>query len=191
MARLAAVKPEAAEGKTKELFGAVQKKLGMVPNLIRTFGNSSAVLQAYLGFSGALEGGVLSAKLREQLALAVGQANQCGYCLSAHTAIGKMVGLSEEEILDNRQASSTDAKTQAALQFATSVVINRGLVSDKDYASLEQAGYTNEEIAEIIGAIALNLFTNYFNHIAETEIDFPAAPAIETSESYACGCAVN
>lgn len=191
MSRLQAVKPEAAEGKTKELLDAVQKKLGMVPNLIRTFANSPALLQAYLGFSGALESGVLSSRLREQIALTVGQTNGCDYCLSAHTAIGKMVGLSEEEILDNRRANSTDPKTQTALQFARIVVEKRGLISDQDFETLKQAEFTDEEVAEIIGAVVLNLFTNYFNHIAETVVDFPAAPEIELAEAHACACNVN
>ena len=196
MPRLLAVKPEEASGQTKDLLDAVQKKLGMVPNLIRTFANSPAVLQAYLGFSSALENGVLSPQLREQIALAVGQANQCDYCLSAHTAIGKMVGLSEEDILDNRLAKSTDSKTQSALRFARSVVEKKGLVSDQDVEQVKSAKFTDAEIAEIIAAVSLNVFTNYFNHVAETVVDFPPAAAVEdescTTDSMSaqagCGC---
>src|SRR5579864_7627184 len=102
MARLPIIDPEKSTGKTHELLAAVQKKLGLVPNSMRVMVNSPAVLEAYIGFSGALDGASLNAKTRERIALEVADANQCSYCLSAHSAIGKMVGLNEEEILDSR-----------------------------------------------------------------------------------------
>ncbi|MDP8245282.1 MAG: carboxymuconolactone decarboxylase family protein [Candidatus Hinthialibacter antarcticus] len=189
MPRLKAVQPETTNGKVKEMLDAVNSKLGMIPNLIRTFANSPAVLQAYLDFSGALAGGVLTPTLREQIALVVSQTNQCEYCLSAHSAIGKMLGLSQEEILDNRQATSSNPKTEAALQFSKRVAEKRGFISDDEFKQLQSAGYSDEEIAEIIANISLNLFTNYFNHIAETDIDFPLAAAIKTpKKAAACSC---
>jgi uncharacterized peroxidase-related enzyme len=173
MQRLQAVNPETANGKTKELLDAVQAKLGMTPNLVRTFANSPAVLEAYLGFSGALSKGVLSAKLREQIALAVAEANGCGYCLAAHSAVGKMLGLSEEDIADSRRGISTDSKSDAVLGFARQMVEKRGWVSDEDLSRLRNVGYGDGEIAEVVANVALHLFTNYFNHVAETEVDFP------------------
>ncbi|NOT62052.1 MAG: carboxymuconolactone decarboxylase family protein, partial [Acidobacteria bacterium] len=126
MPRLNAIDPKEATGKAKELLDGVKAKIGMVPNLMRTYANSPAALAGYLNFSGALGEGLLSAKLREQIALAVADANSCEYCLSAHTAIGKMVGLNENEIVASRQASSADAKTNAALTVAHQIVVKRG-----------------------------------------------------------------
>lgn len=177
MSRIQAIQPETASGKAKELMDVVQKKYGMVPNLIRTFANSPAVLETYLGFS-ALDSGVLSPALQERIALTVGEANGCGYCLAAHSAIGKMVGLSEEQIIDSRNASSTDSKVEAALRFAKAVVDSRGLVSDEDITRVRQAGYGDEEITEIVANVVKNIFTNHFNHVAETVVDFPEVPAL-------------
>lgn len=159
-----------------ELLGAVKKKLGVVPNIVATMANSPAVAQAYLGFSQALAGGALPARLREQIALTVGETNGCDYCVAAHTALGQRAGLTESETCDARRGVSNDDRERAALEFAELVVLQRGLVADDDVERLREAGYTAGEIAEIVANVALNLFTNYFNHVAGTEVDFPAAP---------------
>jgi AhpD family alkylhydroperoxidase len=140
---------------------------------MRTFANSTAVLESYLNFSGSLAGGLLSPQLREKIALVVAEANSCEYCLSAHTVISKMVGLSEFEITSSRQIYSNDAKEDAALKFAYQIVLKRGEVSDAEFRAIQDAGFSEGEIAEIITNVALNIFTNYFNHIAQTEVDFP------------------
>ena len=104
MNRITQLDPSTATGKTRQLFDGVQAKLGIVPNLFRVLGNSPAALDAYLGFSGALAGGVLTGRVREQIALAVAETNLCGYCLSAHTFIGGKLGLSEKDMTEARNA---------------------------------------------------------------------------------------
>lgn len=173
MQRLAAINPAEAVGKAKQLLDGVQAKIGMTPNLMKTLAAGPAALEAYLNMSAALATGGLDAKLREQIALTVAQANSCEYCLSAHSAIGKMVGLKPEEIAASREAHSADAKRQAGLQFAQAVVVERGEVSDEALARVRAAGYTDGEITEIVGNVAMNIFTNYFNHVARTIVDFP------------------
>ncbi len=173
MPRLNPVNAENASAETKELLNHVQTKLGMTPNIMRTMANSAAVLQAYLGFGEALAKGSLSAKLREQIALTVAEVNECGYCLAAHSAIGQAVGLSNEVILDSRRGTSVNNKDKVALQFAKALVDNRGIVDDSGIAKLRDAGYSDGEIAEIVANVTHNIFTNYFNHVAETAIDFP------------------
>ncbi len=177
MPRLQPVNPQTATGKAKELLDAVQKKYGMTPNLSRTFANSTAVLETYLGF-GALDGGALSPTLREQIALTVSEINGCDYCLAAHSAIGKMVGLSQEQIHHSREASSADSREEAALRFAKAIVEKKGWVSDEDVAGVRQADYSDGEIAEIVANVVKNIFTNYFSHVAQTEVDFPAVPQL-------------
>jgi uncharacterized peroxidase-related enzyme len=164
--------------KTRDLLGAVEKKMGRVPNLIATMAQSSAVLEAYFGFSQGLAGGSLSASLREQIALTVSEANQCNYCLAAHSFLGGKTGLSRSEIHDARHGLASDEKANAALIFARKIVEERGHVSDEDVEEVRHAGYTDGEIAEIVANVALSIFTNYFNHVAETEIDFPLAPSL-------------
>ncbi len=85
-----------------------------------------------------------------------------------------MVGLTEDQILAAREAGSTDRKTDAALKFAKQLIVGRGAVSDADLQTIKNAGFSDGEIGEIVAGVALNLFTNYFNETAQTEIDFPA-----------------
>ncbi len=178
MPRIEPVNPDTATGKVKNLLDQVQDEMGRVSNLIKTLANSPAALEAYLGFSNALSNGVLPARLREQIALTVSEANRCGYCLAAHSAVGKMVGLSEEDVEDSRQGVAADGKTGVALQFARRIVEKLGWVNDEEVEHLRKAGYGDEEISEIVAHAARNIFTNYFNHVAETITDFPEAPAL-------------
>ncbi|HNP61810.1 MAG TPA: carboxymuconolactone decarboxylase family protein [Nitrospirales bacterium] len=179
MSRLPAINPEHATGQAQRLLKGVESKLGFAPNIMRTMANSSSVLQGYLDFSGALSKGSLSPKLREQIALAVSEANDCQYCLAAHSAIGRSVGLSEEALGDSRRGESPDPKEATLLAFTRNVVTNRGWVSDEEVAKLRKAGFSEGDIVELIANISLTLFTNYFNHIAATEIDFPAVSELE------------
>ncbi len=178
MPRIQPVNRDTAPPATAELLAGVQKKLGLVPNIIATMAQSTAAANAYLGFSQALSTGTLPARLREQIALVVRETNGCRYCVSAHTALGKKAGLSEQETCDARRATASDEKESLALQFARQIVANRGVVADEDVERVRQAGYTDGEIAEIVANVALNMFTNYFNHVAGTEVDFPVAPEL-------------
>lgn len=176
MQRINAVNPAEATGKTKQLLNGVQAKLGKVPNLVKTLAAGPAALEAYLNFSAALGTGNLDAKFREQIALAVAETNSCEYCLSAHCAIGKMVGLKPEEIAASREGHAQDSKRDAGLQFAQSLIVQRGQVSDRALAQVKEAGYSDGDVAEIVANVAINIFTNYFNHVAQTEVDFPRVP---------------
>lgn len=186
MPRLKALTNEQADGKARTLLEGVHKKLGTVPNILRTMAHSPAVLEAYLGFSGGLSKGSLSAKLREQIALAVGEANNCQYCLSAHSAMGRAAGLNDAEIAESRRGRSQDSRTAAVLSFARQVVAERGWVGDADVEKLRSAGLSDGEIAEVVANVALNLFTNYFNHVAGTEVDFPKVEKLEPAAACAC-----
>jgi uncharacterized peroxidase-related enzyme len=178
MPRLTPLDPSQATGETKQLYDGIQGNLGKVINIFQGMGNSSAALKAYLQMSGALKEGKLDAKLREQIALRVGQINECDYCVAAHSKIGAGAGLGQEELLSARRGSGTDARATAALQFVEKVVRGHGSVSDADVKAVKAAGFSDGEIAEIIANIALNVYTNYFNKVAGTEVDFPSVPAI-------------
>jgi len=173
MQRINAIDPAEATGKTKKLLDGVQAKLGMTPNLMKTLASAPAALEAYLSFGAALGTGTLDAKFREQISIAVAQANSCEYCLSAHATIGKMVGLTPDEIAGSRKSHAEDSKRHAGLQLAQAIVVQRGEVSDAALANARAAGYTDGEITEIVANVAVNIFTNYFNLVARTEVDFP------------------
>ncbi len=171
--RLTALDPAQASGEAKRLLDAVQGAMGMTPNMTRTMAQSPAVLEGYLGLSSALGHGTLSGKMREQIALAVGEENRCEYCVAAHTAIGQGTGLSESSIHASRGFHADDAQGQAALTFAKRLVETHGAVTDAELSAVRAVGFTEGEVGEIIANVALNVFTNYFNRVARTEVDFP------------------
>jgi uncharacterized peroxidase-related enzyme len=142
-------------------------------NIFRGMANSAAVLDAYLKFSGALNNAKLDAKTREAIALAVGQSNRCEYCLSAHTAIGKGAGLDDATIRDVRHGRASDRKMAGAVTLARAIVEKKGNVNEGDIQAARGAGLDDGEIAETVAAVALNVFTNYFNLVNQTEVDFP------------------
>jgi len=177
MPRISPIDASNADPKAATLLEGVRKVLGVTPNMMTTMARSPAVLEAYLNFSGALSKGSLGGKLGEQIALAVAGANGCGYCASAHTLLGGKHGVDRDELARNLRGESTDARTQAALDFARVLVVKRGWASDGDLAAIRAAGFSDGQIAEIVGHVALNSFTNFFNHVADPEIDFPVVDA--------------
>ena len=160
-------------GEATEVLEAIQQKIGMVPNIYATMAHSPATLQAFLGFGEALGQGVLSAKIREQIALTVAGENSCDYCASAHTALARGAGVDAEEASNNLSGEASDSRTAAILGFAKAIVSKRGLLDEGELNRVRFAGISDAEIVEIIAVVAQNLFTNYFNHIAGTDIDFP------------------
>ena len=167
---------EAAPAASQSMLEAVKKQLGSVPNLFRLVATSPAALEGYLGRSGALGKGSLPAPTRERIALAVAEINGCGYCLAAHSYLGKhLAKLDDAEIVANRSGTSNDPKADAAVRFAVRVTQERGHVSADDLLVVKNAGYTDAQIVEIVQHVALNTWTNYINEVAKTVIDFPEA----------------
>ena len=166
-----------APAASQPLLDAVEKQLGVVPNLFRLVGSSPAALEGYLGLNGAL-GRTLDAKTRERIALAIAQANGCDYCLSAHTYLGlNLAKIDDAEIALNRAGHSGDAKADAALVFARKVLDSRGRVSDADIAAVRLAGFSEPQVIEIVASVAVNVLTNYINNVAQTDIDSPVVRA--------------
>ena len=167
---------EESPATSQPLLQAVKKQLGVVPNMFRLIANSPAALEGYLGLNGALGKGKIDVKTRERIALAVAEINGCGYCLAAHSYLGKnLARLDDAEIAANRGGTSNDAKADAAVRFAASVVRERGHVSSADLEAVRAAGYDEAQILEIVLHVALNTLTNYVNEVAGTDIDFPVA----------------
>lgn len=170
---------EASPEASRPLLEAVKKQLGVVPNLFRIVGTSPAALEGYIGLNGALGRGKLPAATRERIALAVAQINGCGYCLAAHSYLGKnLAKLDGVEITANRNGTSTDVKAAVAVRFAAHIVTKRGAVDAAEVMAVRDAGYSDAEIVEIIAHVALNTLTNYVNEALGTEIDFPVVEAL-------------
>lgn len=178
MSRISIPSAEQTHAATQPLLAAVQKSLGVTPNLMKLVGHSPAALEGYLALNGAAGKGKLSVQLRERIALAIAEFNGCDYCLSAHDFLGQNVAkLSRFELDAARNGHSEDAQTEAALHFALQVARNRGQVSDADLAAVRLAGFDEPSIVEIVVNVALNVLTNYVNNVAQTDIDFPQVNA--------------
>jgi uncharacterized peroxidase-related enzyme len=178
MSRLSIPTVDQSLAAAKPLLAAVEKQLGMVPNLMKLIGQSPAALEGYLSLSGALGKGKLSAALRERIALTVAEFNGCDYCLSAHSYLAAHVAkISASEVDAARAARSDDARTAAALHFARRVAESRGRVSDADLAALRAADFDEAAVLEIVLNVALNVLTNYVNNVAQTDVDFPLVSA--------------
>lgn len=188
MSRIAAIAPQDAPDAARPLFEGVQAKIGAVPNLFRVLGNAPAALAGYLDFSAALTRGGFSARMREQIALTVAESNQCGYCLSAHTFVGEKLGLTTGEIADARHATATNARVDAILKLARSIVVSRGEISDEEYEQFRIAGLSDADIIETVANVALNIFSNYTNHLARTVVDFPEVKPGNGYLAPACAC---
>ena len=171
-----------APAASRPLLEAVVKQLGSAPNMFRAIATSPQALEGYLGLSGALGKGSLPAATRERIALAVAQINGCSYCLSAHTYLGRnLAKLDDAEITANRNGASNDPRADAAVRFAAKVSAQRGQISDADFAAVKLAGYSDAEVIEIVQHVALNTWTNLFNEVFQTEIDFPVVAARQTA----------
>lgn len=173
MANLDLFNPENATGKHKRVFDQIHHNFGGVINMFRVIGNSSAALESMWTSFGALSQGKLAGSLGEKIAVLVADINRCEYCLAAHTVLGQQAGATPEEMAQAQAGHSQDAKTQVALNFAAKLVKNRGQVTKTDVETVKLAGFSDEEIAEILAHVALNIFTNYTNVAFDVPLDFP------------------
>ncbi|WKV10553.1 carboxymuconolactone decarboxylase family protein [Marivirga harenae] len=179
MSNLKVVKTEEANSVSKEIFEGMKKQMGMVPNVYAAIGNSGPALKATMAIQENLAEGEFDGKEQEVIALSVAEANQCGYCLSAHTAAGKMKGLSVDETVEIRNGEIADEKYKALSDLAKAITDKRGYPDQKLFDAFFEAGYNQAALSELIVLVSLNTITNYTNHIAQTEIDFPVAPNLE------------
>lgn len=160
------------------LFDTLQKGLGFVPNAYATIGLSSTALENYMAFTNAKTS--LTKKEKEVINLAVSQVNACEYCLSAHTAIGKLNGFNEEQIIEIRKGEvSFDSRLDALAKFAQETALHKGHVSGITLENLVDQGFSKENVIDIILAVADISITNYVNNITHIPIDFPLAPQLD------------
>jgi AhpD family alkylhydroperoxidase len=176
-ARIAPLDPATLSGRAKEIFDGPLK--GKHFNIFRSMAVSPAMLDMYLGIGGAMKSASLSPKEQEVIQLAIAQAQDCGYCAAAHTAIGKSVGLTEQQTIEARRGSMPgDPKLNALARFALAIHEKKGFVSDDDVRAFKAAGYSDQQMAEVVGSYVQMIFTSTFNHLNDTPVDFPPAPKI-------------
>ncbi|MNV01783.1 Carboxymuconolactone decarboxylase family protein [compost metagenome] len=173
VARVPLVDRTAASGSVRTVLDQIHGAFGATPNMFRAVANSPAALQSMWAAFGALGGGVIGVALGEQIAVAVANRNACDYCLAAHTALGRKAGVSGDDLAAAQSGESADPRTAAVLRFALKLVNERGQVDATDVQALRDQGWSDEHIVEIVGHVALNLFTNYVNVALAVPVDFP------------------
>lgn len=175
MSRIHTPAIDTATGATAELYAQIRKAAGSVPNTYAAIGAlHPAALQTMLQADAVLGTGTLSKQDREAIKLAVSSAAGCDYCEAAHSLLGKMAGLTPEALQQIRNGETTgDAKRDALVGLVRNLVKTSGTVSEQDFAAIKAAGYTDAQLVEISLAIASITFTNVFNRINDTTLDFP------------------
>ena len=173
---------EEANENSKAIFTNLKSKIGMLPNLYATMGVSDKLLGGFLAFTDSLKSGEFSAKEYEAIALATSQANGCAYCISAHTAIGKMNGFTEEETLQLRTNSIEDVKLNSLVTLVSELISEKGHPSETAVQNFLNTGYNKAAFAELIAVVSLTTITNNIYHNGGFEIDFPKAQNINTYE---------
>ncbi|MGE3680203.1 MAG: carboxymuconolactone decarboxylase family protein [Bdellovibrionales bacterium] len=162
-----------APADSKVLLEGVQKKFGFVPNLMKVFAESPVALQAYGAVSEILEKSSFSPIERQLVLLAVSYANKCEYCVAVHSMISKNTPeVDKQDVEKLRQGEPlTNKKLDILVQFTKQLVSERGFVSEAEQKKFLNAGYTPQNILEILVAIGLKTISNYTNHLAQTPLD--------------------
>ena len=178
MPRIEALKPEDVPADSKPTLDAFTKNIGFTPNMMATFATSPIAFNAWAALFSILSK-ALDVKTRDSIGLAVSEVNGCNYCLTVHSYTAKhMAKLEADEIILARKGQASDPKRDAAVRFAQRVIETRGKVSDADLAAVRDTGYTDANILEIIGLVAMYSLTNFVNNVSDPERDFPpVAPA--------------
>lgn len=158
------------------IFDNLQKQIGMVPNLYATMALSPTALGDFLTFGNRKSS--LSKKEQEIVNLIVSNVNGCNYCQSAHTAIGKMNGFSDEEIIEFRKGKSSNEKYNVLVQTAKALVIDKGHISEEVKDKFLKTGYSQENLLDVIFLIGDKTITNYLYGAFNFPIDFPLAEKI-------------
>jgi len=175
MSRLTSVQPVHATGKAAELFTAINRAMGKVPNAYQTIGNAPDVLGQALQHNAMLAKSSLSRKQLEAINLAVSEASGCDYCLAAHSLMGKMAGFTPEQMRQLRQGDyPDDTQLDALVKFVQTLVTTHGTLPEEAVNDFREAGFDDVQVVETISAVSAILFTNMINRVNDTVVDFPA-----------------
>lgn len=176
MSRLSVPNLESDAGPSGQVYAQIKKSIGSVPNTFAAIAaHGPAALKAVLAADTVLASGSLSKRDQETIKLIVSSVAGCDYCVAAHSVLGKLAGLTPDELKNIRDRRATgDEKRDALIRFVRKLAQSSGTVSDEEFAAIKAAGYSDAQLVEISLAFATTVFTNVFNRINDTEIDFPA-----------------
>ena len=168
---------EQVSQENQQIFDHLKAKIGFVPNIYATYAYSSSALSRYLTFANGRTS--LNNKEKEIINLIVSQINECTYCLAAHTAIGKMNGFDDEQIIELRRGSASfDIKFDALVKLASEIIKNRGTITESTLNSFYEVGYNDENLVDVIVAVGEKTITNFLPKVTNVPVDFPEALSI-------------
>src|SRR5258705_1024905 len=175
MSRLSVPNLESDTGPSGQIYAQIKKAIGSVPNTFAAIAaHGPAALKAVLAADTVLASGNLNKRDQETIKLVISGVSGCDYCVAAHSLLGKLAGLKPEELKNIRDGKPTgDVKRDALVRFVRKLAATSGTVSDADFAAIKDAGYSDAQLVDISLAFATTVFTNAFNRITDTEIDFP------------------
>ena len=176
MSRLSVTNLEADTGPSGQIYAQIKKAIGSVPNTYAAIAaHGPAALKAVLAADAVVAAGTLTKRDQEVIKLVISAAGGCDYCVAAHSHLAKLAGLKPEVLKQIREGQPTgDAERDALVAFVRKLAQSSGTVSDEDFAAIKSAGYSDAQLVEISLIFATTVFTNVFNRINDTEIDFPA-----------------
>jgi uncharacterized peroxidase-related enzyme len=176
MARIAIPTKENVSAQSKTILERYERNLGITPNFFSLIARSPDVLSAEANMH-AILGKSLGHDTRERIHIMTAEVNGCTYCLSVHSYVGgKFNHLSQEDMEQNREGHSTDPKADAAVQFAYQVAKTRGHITDGDFEAVKAAGFTDEQIIDIVAETAFSFTTNLFNNTFKTDLESVIPP---------------
>ncbi len=159
------------------IFDHFTNTLGFVPNLYAAIGRSGNGLSRYLDYQHAKS--IFSNREKEAINLVVSQVNNCVYCQSAHTVIGRMNGFTDEQMLGLRKAKAADSKLDALVKLAAAITRDRGNVQAGLVENFYAAGYTDEALVDLVLQVSEKTAMNYLHNLIKVPVDFPLAPSLE------------
>lgn len=176
MSRIHTPALDTATGASAEVYAQIKKAVGSVPNTFATIGaHGPAALKTMLAADEVLAAGSLTKADQETIKLLVSSVVGCDYCVAAHSLIGKMAGLAPDALRHIRAGEPTgDAKRDTLIHFVKLLASTSGTLDEGEFVAIKAAGYTDEQLVDISLAIATITFTNIFNRINDTAVDFPA-----------------
>jgi uncharacterized peroxidase-related enzyme len=169
MARIEPIELEQATGKAKDLLDELASRGGEPGPMVRAMANAPALLRGYLDLNRAMKRTHLDRRIVERINLAVHEWLGCDYCLVAHTRAARQLGLTDADIELARQGTATDPKIAAIVAYGQEIIAAPGDVTDAQIEELRAHGYTDEQTAEVVGLVALQLLTGGLNLVAGIE----------------------
>lgn len=155
-----------ASGHAGRLLDDVYQRHGSAGHMVRTMASSPAVLAGYLDLSRAAKRVSLGRRLSEQVSIAVQATLGCDTCLDAHIEAARTVGVADHDIELAKSGTASAPDAAFLVDFALQVLIAPGQIDDAAIQVLRDAGFSAQQILDVIAIVSLNFLTGSLNLVA-------------------------